>query len=481
MELTDEQSRVVASKAHRLVVEAGAGAAKTTTLSAYAQARPSESLLYIAFNRAIAEEAKTRMPANVKAQTMHSMAWRKARELFGDGAMDKVGNTYPSTVARCLACSPLVATGALGAVQTWCGSADDELDEGHLPVEIVERTQDPEAMMRAARALWRRMLDPSDRAVLLPHDAYLKLYQLDRPQLRYTRVLCDEAQDLSPSTFELLRDQRAAVVLVGDSAQAIYGFRGTTDALRRLQADERLPLSRSFRFGEGVAAMANALLFAYKPGHRLKLVGGGQPRQTALRFDLAESHAIIARTNASLFDAAVQALHMNRPYHFIGGVQGYKFDRLLDCYHLWAADTKAIRDPYVRSFRTFAEMEEMAEAADDKELKRLVRVVLDYQRDVPTLVERICAKHVALATGECAKSFNGLTFCTAHKSKGLEFERIWLADDYLRLMERGQELPVEDVDPQEINVLYVALTRARAAVRLNEAFEEWLRYRGVVR
>lgn len=483
LRLTEEQERIVASEAHRLAVEAGAGAAKTTTLVAYAQARPTEQILYVAFNRAIAEEARARMPSNVKCQTMHSMAWRKACELFGDSdaAIAKVGNTYPSTVARVLQCAPLVATGAMAALQAWCGSDDDEIGDQHLPGEIVQRTQDPEALLGAARALWRRMLDPTDGTVLLPHDGYLKLHQLDRPQLsRYRTILTDEAQDLSASTFDLLRRQRARLVLVGDSAQAIYTYRGTTDALRLLEADQRLPLTRSFRFGEGIATMANALLFAYKPGHRHRLIGAGQPRQTALRVDPAESHAMISRTNASLFDAAVQALHFNRPYHFVGGVDGYRFDKLVDTYHLWAGEAGQIRDPYLRSFRSFQELEELAEAADEKELKRLAGAVLAYQRDVPALVDRICSKHVSVNRDNW-KSFKGIVFCTAHKSKGLEFERVWLTDDYLRLMGRGQELTMDDVEQQEINVLYVALTRARAAVHLNEAFAEWLRHRGVVR
>ena len=40
MQPTEEQQRIVASDARSLVVEAGAGTAKTTTLGLYAGARP---------------------------------------------------------------------------------------------------------------------------------------------------------------------------------------------------------------------------------------------------------------------------------------------------------------------------------------------------------------------------------------------------------------------------------------------------------
>ena len=31
-----------------------------------------------------------------------------------------------------------------------------------------------------------------------------------------------------------------------------------------------------------------------------------------------------------------------------------------------------------------------------------------------------------------------------------------------------------DVEPEEINILYVALTRAKAAIRIGDGFREWL-------
>ena len=46
-----------------------------------------------------------------------------------------------------------------------------------------------------------------------------------------------------------------------------------------------------------------------------------------------------------------------------------------------------------------------------------------------------------------------------------------------RFFEDGRELRVDEIEQEEINILYVALTRARAAIRLCASFEEWLRHR----
>ena len=77
MQPTEEQQCIVASDARSLVVEAGAGTAKTTTLSLYAGARPRSRILYLAFNKSIQLEAAARMPPNVTCRTTHSIAWRK--------------------------------------------------------------------------------------------------------------------------------------------------------------------------------------------------------------------------------------------------------------------------------------------------------------------------------------------------------------------------------------------------------------------
>lgn len=66
---------------------------------------------------------------------------------------------------------------------------------------------------------------------------------------------------------------------------------------------------------------------------------------------------------------------------------------------------------------------------------------------------------------------------TGIKSKGLEFDQVWLADDFMRFFEEGRELTADEVDQADVNLLYVALTRAKASVRLCESFNEWLSYR----
>ena len=476
MQPTEEQERIVASDAGSLVVEAGAGAAKTTTLGLYASARPRSRILYLAFNKSIQLEAAARMPRNVNCRTTHSIAWRKAAELFGGEASQRVGKTYASSVARTFRCGPLVATAALQAIQNWCGSLSSQIDASHVPTDIAERLADPGSVVEIARATWARMCRPDGGELRLPHDGYLKLFQMEEPTLRgQDLVAVDEAQDLNMCTYDIVRRQCGGLVLVGDSAQQIFAFRGSANALRIHEADHRLQLTRSFRFGESLAQMANALLDHFKLDNALHIVGAGRV-PTRLTVDTQRSFAVLARTNAVVFEEAISFLSTNRRYHFVGGPEGYRMEKLLDAYYLWAGSSGQVRDPYLRSFGSFEDLQQLADDAADPELRHLVRVVEDYGGRVPALVDQIKSRHVALDRAAWS-DFDGVFFSTAHKAKGLEFDQVWLADDFMRFFEDGKELTAEEVEQADVNLLYVALTRAKESIRLSAGFDKWLTYR----
>lgn len=56
---------------------------------------------------------------------------------------------------------------------------------------------------------------------------------------------------------------------------------------------------------------------------------------------------------------------------------------------------------------------------------------------------------------------------TAHKAKGLEFNQVVLTDDYVPLFANGAPVSPEAIPADEVNVLYVASTRARQRLQVN--------------
>jgi F-box protein 18 (helicase) len=468
MHLTEEQQAVVHSPASCLRVNALAGTGKTATLVAYAEARPSERLLYVAFNKAVQREAQNRFPPNVECRTAHSLAFRACGQRYQHklGPDPKARDVVVALdLERCFdgdrTVAYLFAMDVLTTLKRWLNSSWAELDKRALhhsaALERLAPTVSSGALMDVAQQLWRAMCDRENTAMPMPHDGYLKRYQLSEPALAYDIVLFDEAQDANPAMTDIVLRQAARKVFVGDSHQQIYGFRGAEDALERLPADQTLFLSGSFRFGQHIARAANALLGHFKRW-QVPLRGLAAP-DTLGPPRAGMPRVLLCRSNAAVFNHAVENLASR--LHFVGGIEGYRLERLIEAYHLYRG--WPVADPFLRSFEDWAQFRELSLAVEDLESLAVIGVVERYGRRLPGLVRKI--RERATAARDAAE----VVLATAHKAKGLEFPQVQLAEDFAPLYrDEGRALrPPMEVPPEEINLLYVAATRARAVLTPN--------------
>src|SRR5690606_6766254 len=127
------------SEAHKIAVGAFAGTGKTSMLEGFAMQRPNERMLYIAFNRPVAQEAAARFPTNVVCKTSHALAFRTHGAQF----QHKLGNVNTWMVCRALGHLPpyrelddatrfALATTALKVVMSYLHSGDFALGLQHL-------------------------------------------------------------------------------------------------------------------------------------------------------------------------------------------------------------------------------------------------------------------------------------------------------------------------------------------------------------
>lgn len=459
--LSDEQQAIVHCPARTLLVSAGAGTGKTSTLEAYAQARQRENILYLAFNQAIRSEAQRRFPRNVRSMTMHGLAYG----YYGKQFVQKIGNPKPYHISS-LFDIPIVSAGlALAGLMRWLHSADHEIAESHFnKVEASERGK----LLDLARRAWCVMCDTSATGIPMPHDGYLKLFQLSRPKLDYDVILFDEAQDANAAVLDIINRQEDCIrVFVGDRRQSIYGFRGSVNAMDAVTAEAHLKLTGSFRYGQGVADVANTVLSAYSPGE-LRLRGLSKHR-TCFVVPEHASHTILARTNAGLFSAAVAALDKGQSFTFVGGVGSYRFNTLLDADAL-RRGTGDIKDPFLRAFESYDHLKEYAESVEDSEVRSLISIVDRYQNNLSGLVNALSNSSVRTHAGSPV-----ITLATAHRAKGLEWPAVRLWGDFTDM----RMTPVDDgtLTPparEEINLLYVAVTRARENLALHNSLLSWL-------
>jgi F-box protein 18 (helicase) len=457
--LTDEQQGVVDSAASELVVNAYAGTGKTTTLRAYAAARPQQRMLYLAFNKVTASEAAASFPPNVTCRTIHSLAYTAV----GHRYRHKLGPLRASDIMRLY--QGVTAAMAELLVQTLASymvSADDSIALEHVPADLA--LSDRQQFAGAARRLWTDMMDEG-KSTPLPHDGYLKIYQLTRPVLwrRHDVILLDEAQDTNPVTADIVLRQRCGKVLVGDRHQSIYGFRGSINAMAIMPRAEAHYLTRSMRFGEPVARAATLLLQTMKDETHA-ITGMGRMSATPGQVDRLQPYAIISRSNASVFAQAVKAIDQSK-VHFVGGVQNYLLGKLTDVHNIWSGRPDLVQDAFYRDFGDIESLALHGRETSDKEILSLVSVVREYRAALPGLI--------ATVTGAACEQAGDadILLMTAHRSKGLEFDQVLLDDDFHDLVDKHGKPNKGVLDAQafeqEINLLYVGMTRARRALELN--------------
>ncbi|XP_077485711.1 F-box DNA helicase 1-like isoform X3 [Amblyomma americanum] len=488
LRFTYEQMRIInheLSPGDVVRIVAFAGTGKTSTLVEYARLRPAARFLCIVYNKSVCDIGKRTFSPNVECRTAHSLAFRAVGFRYKDKLASKV---------RVLDISRLVSVPTsvrmprlrfaklvLSSIEQFLASADPLLTTAHVPdrslVEeggqpVLLNAADRLAVSTAAAQLWERMADRTDTEARMTHDGYLKLFQLQQPSLgSYDAIFVDEAQDCNPAMLSLVLDQACAKVLVGDPHQQIYAFRRAVDALSSVPATHTFCLTQSFRFGPAIGYVASCTLEVLK-GVTDKTIIGTEAPDTVLG-SMSGQVAVLARSNLVLFNMAVDIVcngqhadlgldHVRGA--FVGGIAGYGFQQILDVYHLKYKPDQAstlVRDAFVGRFSDYGQLKRYAQASEDLDLCAKLAFVDIHEHSVPHYVHTIqlrCSGDQRLAN---------VVFSTVHKAKGLEFDTVFLADDFCMVSSEAPRTTPER--QQEYHVLYVAVTRARQSLFLSRA------------
>jgi hypothetical protein len=240
------------------------------------------------------------------------------------------------------------------------------------------------------------------------------------------------------------------------------------NSLDRVQSDRTYFLTGSFRFGAEFANVANILLSEYK-GERQDLSGLGGEGEL-LDVDPSVPHAILSRTNAGLFDEAAD-LWVGRKLGFLGGIRGYRFSSINDVHYLSRGQLSNVQSAYVKKFGEFDDLKDYADDVEDAELQSICKIVEKYGREIPRLI-----KSIEGHTVERVQSADVL-LATTHKAKGFEFKRVKLKDDFTDFFEEKNKRRMPEAIPRdEINLYYVAATRAKERLQINRKLKRVMAY-----
>lgn len=458
-----------------------AGAGKTSSL-AYIAGEIICPSLYLAFNKSMADEAKNKFPDHVECLTTHALAYR----VFGKGLQHKLKRPmgkyvnvamtgaeiarYYSLPDFVLSADKYVSKAMVGLVIKETVNRYEQTDrdfvrDKDIPQHHLEALREKHGksfdekkfkklVTRFAKSLWEERIDPYSE-VCCTHDTYLKLYVLSKPDLSsYDIIYVDEFQDVNSVVLQLITMQKTKIVAVGDARQAIYGWRGAINALQKLKCAES-QLTKSFRYGKASAELATMIL-----QNKVK-IEGFEHLSTKVGYDVVDTdkkHTILFRTNADLLFTALKLITNGESINISIDVQDFvKILQSADALH--KGDLKGVKHEAIVPYNTWEEL--VDESKYDRDLKRVAAIVDDGD------VGRVVGLLHTHKNSDDAK----INLITAHRSKGLEFEQVILADDFPSNYDnKGRYVGLSE---EETNLLYVAVTRAVCALNINSVCKEF--------
>lgn len=391
-ELNDRQREAASHGDGPLLIVAGAGTGKTATLAhrvawLIANGTPAERILLLTFTRRAAAEMLARVDGilrrieseaaeggstlssgrKVWGGTFHASASRLLR-IHGDRVglppsftiMDRGDSEDMMNVARTelgLARTDrrFPQKGTCLDIYSRCVNAAETVEDAlaaHFPW-CLEHADD-------LKRLFTAYTDAKEHADVLDYDDLLLFWHAlledpvagEKVRARFDHVLVDEYQDtnaLQAAIVRLLRPDGDGITVVGDDAQAIYGFRAATvrnilDFPAGVPGTTIVTLEQNYRSTSPILAATNELIAEAPERHDKALwtsqAGGGRPQlvtcrdegeQTRFLCDTILGHreegmplmrqAVLFRAAHHSADLELELARRNIPFHKYGGLK----------------------------------------------------------------------------------------------------------------------------------------------------------------
>lgn len=504
----NEQQRVIIDSAIRSLSDpsrkitignalAGSGKTSTAVELAHELNDLGGDILYLVFAKRNAEEAKTKFPGNTKPMTAHGFAFgskhpdvRQTMAAVYSGRL--TGSLYGAL--RDLSRNPVmkprfdrasdefklrgtrIISAIQGIIENYCQSADDEIGKQHLSAETLFHIQnklmgepDYEHLLSIARDVFTAMRDP-EGDFPITHGFYLKLCSMYPPRISRKLIILDEAQDANPAMLKIIESQMqygTSLMFVGDTNQRVYSFTGAVDAMAYMKNKypdqvEVHPLTGSYRFGQPVADAGNAVLALMGYPHDGQGLSG---RPTLVSDEGADctGATVLYRANMPIL-ADIMGRFRSMNYHIVGGTKELE-DLLQGLSDLYIQNWS--KHPELSVFESWAELVEFSETSAGSSIRSIVDYVSKQKGEVSEAM-------FALAGAEKDESKANVVLSTAHKSKGMQWPKVVLSTDMSKSFEVNEDGEYVLPDPDELALLYVAVTRAESELYTNGVFDAML-------
>lgn len=472
------------------IMKAVAGSGKTTTITNALKKIPSdEQILFLAFNKSIAEELKSRVPDYVTCKTMNALGHSAVFRKFGRVQLDSyktravLDQMYSSglinsddvkehgqvisklvAIAKQVGLVPSTMSDKVSLLEDTTDNWEDLMDhydieirDGMMPAsmesEIVEQVI---SWTRTALTISIRETDVID----FNDQLYLPVVY-DLPLPKYDWVFVDEAQDISAIQRSLLQKslrKGGRLVAVGDPYQAIYGFRGadskSLENIAKTFNCTTLPLSISYRCPKAVVREAQKFVPHIQSSP--SAIEGSVKDLGEVKPDMFQiGDMVICRNTAPIIQLAYSLIANQKPAKVMGREIGeglVSIIRKLKAKSIKTLETR-LDEWLVSEKARLLKKDKDADLSKVEDKFECIRCFLQFAN--PASVDEL-VRSIQSLFGEEQKG--SVTLSTVHKAKGLEAKRVFILD--AKLMPSKYAKKPHQIE-QEHNLFYVAVTRAQ--------------------
>lgn len=467
------------------VIKACAGAGKTKTIVTAIQIIPkSKKCLFIAFNKAIANELKEKLRSNSNCdvRTIHSLGYLMLRRNFGnevevDEYKYKVylrkNITSLSGISEDFPMPQQEVTDYINRIITLIDFARFNLAQTVKDVEalsdkynIPTSFDECEVVMKCLE--WGKThhdtVDYTDM-VWLPSELSLKPMGL-----QYDWIMFDECQDASLMSIQLFLKcfkRGTRFIAVGDSDQCIYFFAGSSPEAFNYMCNYPnttvFPLPITYRCPKTVVKFAQELVPEITARDDAP---EGEILHECTIDELNDGDMVLCRSRAPLVQLYTKLLRRNKNCYIKGQDMGLSLIKMIEDIDCEALNPSLTKDGlFVRLYdKLFEERNKMMTAKglnkNEASLSLYITSMYDSIITLSILAERCRTKKELIRHIEriFKEESEGICLSTVHKAKGLESDNVYI----LCHSQMPSKLAKKEWEKQqERNLQYVAYTRPR--------------------
>lgn len=498
--LTEEQEAIcsaVALRASHVLVDAGAGCGKTSTMKLAAKGCKGP-ILGLAFNKRIAEDLQVALGSSAQAKSFNALGHASWARRLGGGKLTlddrKIGKLiteeFKARKGEKLEDEDWMEVRDLvGRAMTFglvpegqgFGLVEDSDEQWTRVADSIDASGSGLLLSIARTVLSRSIVLAKQGTICFDDQIYCPIV-FGGSFMKFQTVLADEYQDLSPLNIRMVERSLAPggkLLVVGDSRQAIYAWRGASGqakadflALRKQEPWTILPLLTTFRCPRKIVERQQE----HVPGFRC-LEGAKDGRVETLKegwgwqevaaqvVDRREGLAVICRNNAPLFSLGIKLIGRGIGCRMIGRDLG----RGLSAIVKGIAEREVLgRGEFLLRLANWKAQELLL--AEGRERK--IEAVED---------KAACLQALGAGSSDTAQLLSRLksmfesdeapvTLSSIHRAKGLEWNTTMFLDPWRVPTRRAKKAGGVELE-QEYNMRYVAETRTRDTMLIAQAEE----------